>query len=627
MVVEAALVSFLTPLPAADDPAQQRIEDLHARFDSLERNLSTIAETVALHARYHLAVVPPLPEQRQKEACQIGDQRFGILAEQVDRRVRENRPLMQETIDRLAAASHDRTNPIIDEMKPVRPDKAKLREDMSSIGSRFLETLPPPKLSANPVMDQTTSPRPIDQAEPKEPRVGLAERQGAEPWSEARPQLKGWRLILAVFLPFAAGYYLSFLFRTINAAISPALAAEFGLDATSIGLMTSVYFLVLAAAQIPVGAFLDRYGPRRVQSVLLVMAAGGTSVFGTATGFSDLLLGRALIGLGVAASLMAGLKAIVIWFPKDRIALVNGCMIMLGSLGAVTATAPTDWILEWAGWRGLFELLTLATVATAGVVYFAVPRGVGDVQEGINDKNCTVWSVFTDERFLRIAPLSGTCIGSSWAFQSLWAAPWLTDVEGLDRPTLLTQLFIMALALTLGALLLGILADRLRRRGISTEALLAIVSGFFIAAELAIVLRIPVPSLLPWCVVAAMGTAVLGYAVVAEYFPVRLAARANGALNLVHFAFASAIQLGVGLVVGQWLPQNGHYPTTAYQIAFGICVAVQAAALLWFAVPWLISVGKALISGLVLREADRELVAANISPQGLMFEPKEAADW
>lgn len=83
------------------------------------------------------------------------------------------------------------------------------------------------------------------------------------------------------------------------------------------------------------------------------MAAGGATLFGTATGFSELLVARAMIGLGVAASLMAGLKAVVIWFPRERIALVNGCMIMLGSLGAVTATAPTDWVLDWIGWRGL----------------------------------------------------------------------------------------------------------------------------------------------------------------------------------------------------------------------------------------------------------------------------------
>jgi MFS family permease len=347
------------------------------------------------------------------------------------------------------------------------------------------------------------------------------------------------------------------------------LASEFGLDAAKTGLLASVYFLVFAGVQIPVGVLLDRYGPRRVQSVLLVLAAGGATLFGTATGFSELLVGRAMIGLGVAASLMAGLKAVVIWFPKERIALVNGCMIMLGSLGAVTATAPTDWVLDWIGWRSLFELLTFATIAIAAFTYFAVPENVtSDVASTTSRQQLTLWSVYSDVRFLRVAPLSAACIGSSWALHSLWAAPWLADVEGLDRQSLMTQLFFMALGISLGALLLGVMADRLRRRGITAEVLLAAMGGVFIVAELALILRVPMPSLLPWCVVSVMGAAtVLSYAMIADYFPQGLAARANGALNLAHFGSAFAVQYGIGLVIGQWSSQDGHYPVVAYQLA------------------------------------------------------------
>src|SRR5262249_56219311 len=99
----------------------------------------------------------------------------------------------------------------------------------------------------------------------------------------------------SVFFPFAAGYYLAYLFRTINAAISPALASEFGLDATDTGLLASVYFLVFGLAQIPIGFVLDRLGPRRVQAVLLVIAAGGATLFGNASTFPDLLPARPLL--------------------------------------------------------------------------------------------------------------------------------------------------------------------------------------------------------------------------------------------------------------------------------------------------------------------------------------------
>jgi hypothetical protein len=74
---------------------------MDVKFDRLERDVRMMAETIALHTRYHLSVMPPFPQSRQQEAALLGDERFKVLAEQVDRRVRLGLPLMQETIDRL----------------------------------------------------------------------------------------------------------------------------------------------------------------------------------------------------------------------------------------------------------------------------------------------------------------------------------------------------------------------------------------------------------------------------------------------------------------------------------------------------------------------------------------------
>src|SRR6516165_3982214 len=101
MLVEAALEDFLTPAPSVEALLRERLDDMHARFDRFEHDMRMIAETVALHARYQLAVTPPVSQERQQEAILLGDERFKVLAEQVDRRVRQCRPLMQETIDSL----------------------------------------------------------------------------------------------------------------------------------------------------------------------------------------------------------------------------------------------------------------------------------------------------------------------------------------------------------------------------------------------------------------------------------------------------------------------------------------------------------------------------------------------
>jgi len=103
----------------------------------------------------------------------------------------------------------------------------------------------------------------------------------------AKDHVENRSLILRVFLPFVIGYYIAYLFRTINAVMAAPLATELGLGADDLGLLTSVYFLTFAAAQIPIGILLDRYGPRRVQSVLLVIAAVGSTLFAVSGHFLD----------------------------------------------------------------------------------------------------------------------------------------------------------------------------------------------------------------------------------------------------------------------------------------------------------------------------------------------------
>ncbi len=640
MLVEAALEHFLNPAPSVEALMRERLDDMHARFDGLERDMRLIAETVALHARYHLAVMPPVPESRQREAVILGAERFKVLAEQIDRRVREGRPLMQETIDRLNSAQQEESDQATCE-RPTHNSTPAHKESSATSERLDLEQTPPASARAgrrSPDFSQhakVTADRtePTLDPGPNPPAAQYSDRELSKARLEALREkpLSKWRLIWSVFLPFAAGYYLAYLFRTINAVISPALAADFALDAAETGLLASIYFLVFGLTQIPIGLLLDRLGPRRVQCVLLVIAAGGATLFGNASSFPELLVARAMIGLGVAGSLMAGLKAIITWFPRERVALANGWMIMLGSLGAVTATAPTDWLLNYMGWRSLFEILTIGTVTVGGLIYMVVPERIADSEIATSArKPLTLWSIYSDPRFLRVAPLSAACIGSSWALQSLWAAAWLTDVEGFDHHSRAAQMFLMAVGLSLGALLLGAMADRLRKHNIRTEVLLGGVGALFIVAELALVLRVPLPSLLPWSIVSIAGAAtVLSYAVIADYFPKEFAARANGALNLLHFGWAFTMQYGIGLVVEQWPSQDGHYPVAAYQAALGLSLALQAATLTWFAVPWL----RSFVRQLYLRFAplhagpDDQLALVATGAEGAVLEASQGVEW
>ena len=162
------------------------------------------------------------------------------------------------------------------------------------------------------------------------------------------------RIVATVLLPFGCGYFLSYLYRTVNVVLAPRLAADLTLSAADLGLLTSLYFIVFAAFQTPLGILLDRYGPRRVQGGLLLFAAAGSALFAISDDFLLVSLGRGLIGLGVSGCLMAALKANVLWFPLQRLPLVNGATVAFGSFGALVGTVPVEWAASLFGWREIF---------------------------------------------------------------------------------------------------------------------------------------------------------------------------------------------------------------------------------------------------------------------------------
>jgi MFS family permease len=155
----------------------------------------------------------------------------------------------------------------------------------------------------------------------------------------------------------------------------------------------------------------------------------------------------------------------------------------------------------------------------------------------------------------------------------------------------------MAVALCLGALLIGWAADRLRSRGISLSTVLASLAVLFIAAQLALIFRCFSSSYVLWAMVAAVGSGtVLTSAILAEYFPKELTGRANAALNVFHMGGAFALQCLTGFVIQAWAKHDGHNPEVAYQAAFAINLLLQIIALGWFSLPRLQSLASALMT-------------------------------
>lgn len=392
-------------------------------------------------------------------------------------------------------------------------------------------------------------------------------------------------LLLRVFLPFACAYFLSYLYRVVNAVIAPDLIRDVGLDADGLGLLTSAFFLAFAAFQLPLGVLLDRFGPRRTDAALLLFAAGGAVMFGLAHDPGALVAARAMMGFGMSACLMAAFKAFVLWFPHNRLPLVNGCHMAAGGLGAIAATQPVELALTVTDWRSLFFLLAAATVAAAVLIYLAVPeRRDQRSSEPLGRQLQGIRRVFTSSLFWRAAPATVLAQSAFLSIQGLWSGPWLRDVAGFDRGEVAGVLLLIAAAMVAGFLVMGTIADRLGRAGI--PPLIVGVAGMtaFAAVQAVIFLQWTGAVVPAWMAFGFFGTSgIIPYAALSQRFPPYLAGRVNTGLNVLVFVGAFAAQWGIGAIINQFpTTAVGNYDPAGYRTAFGIMLGLQLMALAWF---------------------------------------------
>lgn len=386
-----------------------------------------------------------------------------------------------------------------------------------------------------------------------------------------------WRIVPA----FAAGYFLSYGLRTVNAVISPELARDFSASASELGLLTSAYFLAFGAFQLPLGLLLDRFGPRRVEAALLLVAAAGCALFGLAPTLDGLVLGRALIGIGVSACLMASFKAFSQWFPVEMLPSLTGTIMVAGGLGALATSVPVEAVLPLIGWRGVFLLLAGLGTAVALGLFFSVPDKASDHHESLRDQLAGLGRIFLTRSYWRFAPQGSLIVGGFMAIQGLWAVPWMITVNGMSRTDAAEVLFSMGIAMLIGFLFVALATVPLARRGVTPMRLLTGGMATALLVEAAIIAELAPPWLLWSLLGLCFSLGNLAYSQLVSRFPTHLSGRVNTALNLLMFAGAFSLQWGFGAAIDA-VTASGAIPADAFRFTFGALLLAQALAFLWF---------------------------------------------
>jgi predicted MFS family arabinose efflux permease len=392
---------------------------------------------------------------------------------------------------------------------------------------------------------------------------------------------------LRVFVLFSCGYFVSYAFRGVNLAFAPYLTSELGMTAADLGLLTSLYFLGFAGAQIPAGILLDRYGSRRVCASLMLITAVGAMIFAAAHSKEALMIGRLLIGVGVSACLGGAYKALAQWYEIRRLPLVNGLTVAIGGMAGVAMGSPMLWLINIIDWRNICFALSILTIVVAAAIWFGAPRNKETTHEvDFASQLKGVWQIWRSPVFWKSAGFTAVTQGIFYALQSLWMAPFLRDVNGLPPSEVGFLVSLFGIAMVAGSIGFGLLAGRMERYGISVRMFCGLGLIIFVLVQMAIIARVPLPLWLLWTAYGIFGSSgILGYAILTQSFPAHLIGRVNTSFTLLMFLLIFGSQVGIGAVLNQWQAQQGHYPITAHMAAWGLLIGLQLLAAVWYFLP------------------------------------------
>jgi nitrate/nitrite transporter NarK len=267
-------------------------------------------------------------------------------------------------------------------------------------------------------------------------------------------------IALAIVATLGALYIVSQFLRNSVGVIAPNLASEMGLSPIELGFLSSIYFFVFAATQIPLGVALDRFGPKLCMLVCVGFTVLGCALFAAAQASGSLVIARALLGFGTASFLMAPCALYARWFPPERFSTLTGIQLGLGSLGALLATAPLAFATAWVGWRATF-LGIGSSAALIGVVVWLIveddPPGaaIRPHRETLKESLAGVWGVIRTPSMGRVFFVQIAIYPSYLLVTGLWGGPYLTHVYGYDLTGRGDILFLSALAQVLGSFLWG----------------------------------------------------------------------------------------------------------------------------------------------------------------------------
>ena len=379
----------------------------------------------------------------------------------------------------------------------------------------------------------------------------------------------------AVFGILALAYFFVYFHRVSSAVVSTEMQTTFGVStAASLGLLSSVYFYAYTVMQLPSGLLTDSWGPRRTVSIFTLIAAAGAILTGIASSFEQVIVGRLLIGAGVAMVYIPTMKILANWYRKNEFASLSGILLAVGNIGAISAAGPLALMSEALGWQQVFLILGVISLALAVDAFaitrdrpsdlnlpsiqeieameFGEPVSEARVMEKIPMVQALKMTFGAGMKFWPLAVWFFFMYGSIMVYQGLWAGPFYHDILGWDKATYGLVLTFIGIGMILGCPTAGYISDKILRS--RKKVLIIGTVAYTITWAVIWITTGQITGTQAYMVINFVfgffgGFFVVSFAQIKELFPITIVGTSTAALNIFPFAGGAILQQLSGLML------------------------------------------------------------------------------
>jgi sugar phosphate permease len=394
---------------------------------------------------------------------------------------------------------------------------------------------------------------------------------------------KALRYRWVIFWILAFGYIMVYFHRLCPAVVAEDMRRDLAAGGGLLGLLGSAYFYPYALMQLPAGLLSDSWGPRKTIALFFCVAFAGSVILGIAPNVYVAIVGRTLVGLGVAMLFVPTLKVLAEWFRVKEFAMMTGILMAMGGIGSYSAATPLAYISDWIGWRQSFVLVGIFTLVLGALVWAFVrdrPADMGWPSPSEPSGSAVesvrlmqgVKMVLTLPRFWPLACWFFFSCAIFFSFIGLWGGPFLMQIYDLSKAKAGHILSMAAIGMIVGSPILSYLSNNIFR---ARKPVLILSSIFMlIITGMLYIFTQGIPVLLLYLICLGIGTfsgavVTIGFTTNKELFPVSIAGTATGLVNFFPFLGGAIFQVILGAVVdSQGFTTSGGFSLQGFRYSF-----------------------------------------------------------